>query len=213
MTSHPRDMGDDLIEAHASEQKLMPFLHLPVQSGSDGILEAMNRGHSREDYRRLIARIRAARPDIALSSDFIVGFPGENDSDFEDTLELVRETGFAQAYTFKYSPRPGTPAASARGQIPEDVKSLRLERLQTLLLSQAAQFAAVSVGKTLDVLLEKPGRHTGQIIGRSQYLQSVHVMAPEMKIGDIVRVKVIAAMTNSLKAEIVPEFSPRAAVQ
>lgn len=213
MTSHPRDMGDDLIEAHASEQKLMPFLHLPVQSGSDGILEAMNRGHSCEDYRRLIARIRAARPDIALSSDFIVGFPGENDSDFEDTLELVRETGFAQAYTFKYSPRPGTPAAAARGQIPEDVKSQRLERLQTLLLSQAAQFAAVSVGQTLDVLLEKPGRHTGQIIGRSQYLQSVHVMAPEMKIGDIVRVKVIAAMTNSLKAEIVPEFSPRAAVQ
>ncbi|MDZ4741079.1 MAG: tRNA (N6-isopentenyl adenosine(37)-C2)-methylthiotransferase MiaB [Alphaproteobacteria bacterium] len=213
MTSHPRDMGDDLIEAHASEEKLMPFLHLPVQSGSDAILEAMNRGHSCDDYRQLIARIRAARPDIALSSDFIVGFPGETDSDFEDTLELVRETGFAQAYTFKYSPRPGTPAAAARGQIPEDVKSQRLERLQALLLSQSAQFAAASVGQTLDVLLEKPGRHTGQIIGRSQYLQSVHVTAPEMKIGEIVRVKVIAAMTNSLKAEVVPEFSPRAAAQ
>ncbi len=214
MTSHPRDMGDDLIEAHASEEKLMPFLHLPVQSGSDAILEAMNRGHSCEDYRQLIARVRVARPDIALSSDFIVGFPGETDSDFEFTLDLVREVGFAQAYTFKYSPRPGTPAASARKQIPEDVKSQRLEKLQAVLLSQAAQFAAASVGQTLDVLLEKPGRHTGQIIGRSQYLQSVHVTAPDSKIGEIVRVKVIAAMTNSLKAEVVSEVSAlRAAAQ
>ncbi len=214
MTSHPRDMGDDLIEAHASEEKLMPFLHLPVQSGSDAILEAMNRGHSCEDYRQLIARVRVARPDIALSSDFIVGFPGETDSDFEFTLDLVREVGFAQAYTFKYSPRPGTPAASARKQIPEDVKSQRLEKLQAVLLSQAAQFAAASVGQILDVLLEKPGRHTGQIIGRSQYLQSVHVTAPDSKIGEIVRVKVIAAMTNSLKAEVVSEVSAlRAAVQ
>ncbi len=214
MTSHPRDMGDDLIEAHASEEKLMPFLHLPVQSGSDAILEAMNRGHSCEDYRQLIARVRVARPDIALSSDFIVGFPGETDSDFEFTLDLVREVGFAQAYTFKYSPRPGTPAASARKQIPEDVKSQRLEKLQAVLLSQAAQFAAASVGQILDVLLEKPGRHTGQIIGRSQYLQSVHVTAPDSKIGEIVRVKVIAAMTNSLKAEVVSEVSAlRAAAQ
>jgi tRNA-2-methylthio-N6-dimethylallyladenosine synthase len=202
-TSHPRDMTDELIAAHAEEEKLMPYLHLPVQAGSDAVLEAMNRGHTADDYRRLVARIRAARSDIALSSDFIVGFPGESDADFEATLSLVREIGFAQSFSFRYSPRPGTPAAAARKQIPDAVKAERLRRLQALLNEQADAFAESCVGKTFDLLLEKPGKYDGQLIGRSPYLQSVHVVARGHKIGDIVPVHVSKAMTHSLTAELV----------
>lgn len=202
MTSHPRDMDEELIAVHAHEDKLMPFLHLPVQSGSDVVLDGMNRGHTRDDYLKLVERIRLARPDIALSSDFIVGFPGESDRDFEQTMTLIRDVGFAQAYSFKYSPRPGTPASAAFKQVPEDVKSQRLEALQALLLAQMAQFYSDCVGRTFDVLLEKNGRHDGQLIGRSPYLQSVHVDAPHSKIGDFVSVTATAAMPNSLKARL-----------
>ena len=204
-TSHPRDMNDELIAAHRDEQKLMPYLHLPVQSGSDAVLEAMNRGHTADDYRRLVERIRAARPDIALSSDFIVGFPGESEVDFEATLRLVREIEYAQSFSFKYSPRPGTPAASARKQIPEAMKTARLERLQLLLNEQAATFASACVGSAFYVLFEKPGRHDGQLIGRSPYLQSVHVLAVGHKIGDIARVQVTQRMAHSLSAQLVQE--------
>jgi tRNA-2-methylthio-N6-dimethylallyladenosine synthase len=202
MTSHPRDMGDDLIAAHGEIGKLMPFLHLPVQSGSDRILDAMNRQHTREDYFALVSRIRAARPDIALSSDFIVGFPGESDKDFEDTLALVRDVGFAQAFSFKYSPRPGTPAASAPAQIPEDVKDVRLQALQALLAEQRRGFDASCVGRTLSVLFEKPGRQAGQAIGRSPYLQPVHVDGAAHLIGQIHDVTVAAVFPNSLKATL-----------
>lgn len=208
MTSHPRDMDDELIGTHATEPKLMPYLHLPVQSGSDTILEAMNRGHSRDHYLQLIERVRRARPDIALSSDFIVGYPGETEDDFEQTLNLVRRVGFAQSYSFKYSPRPGTPASAERKQIPEDVKSHRLDALQKLLLSQMADFYQACVGLTFDVLLEKPGRYPGQLIGRSPYLQSVNLYAPNSKIGEIVRVKVLEARPNSLVAELLDKPMP-----
>jgi tRNA-2-methylthio-N6-dimethylallyladenosine synthase len=205
MTSHPRDMDDDLIAAHADEEKLMPFLHLPVQSGSDSVLEAMNRGHTGDDYRRLVARIREARPDIALSSDFIVGFPGESDADFETTFTLARDVGFAQSFSFMYSPRPGTPAASARRQIPDAVKAERLERLQVLLNAQTSDYAASLVGQTFDVLFERPGRYAGQLIGRSPHMQPVHVSAPDHAIGDLARVRVTQAKPRSVSAEIVPE--------
>lgn len=178
-TSHPRDMDDELIAAHAEEPKIMPYLHLPVQSGSDRILAAMNRQHTAADYLRIVERLRRARPDIALSSDFIVGFPGESDADFADTLRLVREAGFAQAYSFKYSPRPGTPAAVEEQQVPEAVKAERLAGLQQLLGAQAAAFNAGCVGRTLPVLLERAGRKPGQLVGRSPYMQSVHVPVPE----------------------------------
>jgi tRNA-2-methylthio-N6-dimethylallyladenosine synthase len=204
-TSHPRDMDDELIAAHADEAKLMPYLHLPVQAGSDAILEAMNRGHTADDYRRLVARIRAARPDIALSSDFIVGFPGESDADFEATMSLVREIEFAQSFSFKYSARPGTPAAAARKQIPDDVKAARLERLQALLNEQAHGFARRCVGQEFDVLFEKPGRYDGQLIGRSPHLLPVHVAARGHKIGDIARVRVVQTMPHSLSAELVSD--------
>ncbi|MCE9521034.1 MAG: tRNA (N6-isopentenyl adenosine(37)-C2)-methylthiotransferase MiaB [Alphaproteobacteria bacterium] len=203
MTSHPRDMDDDLIAAHADEEKLMPFLHLPVQSGSDAVLDAMNRGHTADDYRRLVARIQTARPDIALSSDFIVGYPGESDSDFEATLALVRDIGFAQSFSFKYSPRPGTPAASARKQVAEEVMAERLERLQAILNEQTSGFARSLLGKSFDVLFERPGRYAGQLIGRSPHLQPVHVFAPEHAIGDIVPVRVTEAMPRSVTAELV----------
>ena len=206
-TSHPRDMDDELIAAHAEETKLAPYLHLPVQSGSDAVLEAMNRGHTADDYRRLIARVRAARPDIALSSDFIVGFPGESDQDFEATMDLVREIQFAQSYSFKYSPRPGTPAAAARKQIPDDVKSARLLRLQALLNEQALALARRCVSQEFDVLFEKPGRHDGQLIGRSPYLQAVHVAAHGHKIGDVARVRVVKTMSHSLGAELVSDVA------
>ena len=203
MTSHPRDMDDELIAAHADEPKLMPFLHLPVQSGSDDVLEAMNRGHTADDYRKLVARIRKARPDIALSSDFMVGFPGESDADFEATLGLVREIGFAQSFSFKYSSRPGTPAAAARKHVPEDVKALRLERLQAALNEQAHAFLRSCVGCEFDVLFEKRGRYDGQLIGRSPYLQPVHVAARGYEIGQIARVRVVQAKPHSLSAELV----------
>jgi tRNA-2-methylthio-N6-dimethylallyladenosine synthase len=201
-TSHPRDMGDDLIKVHRDVAALMPYLHLPVQSGSDAILDAMNRQHTGDMYRRLVERIRAARPDLALSSDFIVGFPGESDKDFEATLQLIRDVGYAQAFSFKYSPRPGTPAAAARKQIPEDVKDARLQALQALLLSQQNAFNASCNGKTFSVLFEKPGRHEGQAIGRSPYLQSVYVEDAAHLIGQIRDVRIEAVGPNSLKGAL-----------
>ncbi|MBP6011353.1 MAG: tRNA (N6-isopentenyl adenosine(37)-C2)-methylthiotransferase MiaB [Alphaproteobacteria bacterium] len=204
-TSHPRDMSDDLIAAHGHEAKLMPFLHLPVQSGSDSVLEAMNRGHTADDYRRLVARVREARPDISLSSDFIVGFPGESDADFGATMALVREIGFAQSFSFKYSPRPGTPAAAARKQVAEDIKAERLQRLQTLLNEQEHSYLRACVGRELEVLFEKPGRYDGQLIGRSPYLQPVHVAARGREVGEFARVRVVQAMSHSLRAELVSD--------
>ncbi|MGP4692707.1 tRNA (N6-isopentenyl adenosine(37)-C2)-methylthiotransferase MiaB [Agrobacterium cavarae] len=201
-TSHPRDMDDRLIEAHRELRALMPYLHLPVQAGSDRILKAMNRRHTGEEYLRLIERIRTARPDIAMSGDFIVGFPGETDQDFEDTLEIVEAVKYAQAFSFKYSTRPGTPGADLTDQVPEDVKAERLERLQGLLLKQQNDFAQSLVGKTMDVLLEKPGRMPGQLIGRSPWLQSVNLDAKNMKIGDIIHVRITATGPNSLFAEV-----------
>jgi tRNA-2-methylthio-N6-dimethylallyladenosine synthase len=203
MTSHPRDMGDDLVEAHREIEELMPYLHLPVQSGSDDILEAMNRQHTADDYRRIADRIRAARQDIALSSDFIVGFPGESDKDFDATMTLIRDIGYAQAYSFKYSKRPGTPASAARKQIPEDVKTERLEALQSLLIAQQQAFNRSCEGRTLSVLFEKPGRNTAQAIGRSPYLQSVHVEDASDLIGQIRDVKILGVFPNSLKGTLV----------
>ncbi len=204
-TSHPRDMTDDLIETHASLTKLMPYLHLPVQSGSDRILKAMNRGHSAQDYVKVIERVRAARPDIALSSDFIVGFPGETDKDFEQTLALVREIGYAQSFSFKYSRRPGTPGADMPAQVPEAVKSERLAALQALLSEQQIAFNTSSIGQKMAVLLEKPGRHEGQIVGRSPYLQSVQVDTNEQDIGRIVDVRITEALNHSLRGKIAQE--------
>ena len=201
VTSHPRDMSDDLIAAHAQNEKLMPYLHLPIQSGNDSILKAMNRGHTTQHYLKLIERVRKAKPDIALSGDFIVGFPGETDAAFEDTLKVVRETGYAMAYSFKYSPRPGTPAAERDDQVPDDVKSERLLRLQALLIEQTASFNKGCVGRDLDVLLEKPGRQEGQLIGRSPYLQSVHLSARGLKIGDIVPISIKSVGPNSLSGQ------------
>ena len=189
-TSHPRDMDDELIAAHRDLPALMPYLHLPVQSGSDRILKAMNRRHTAADYLRLIDRIRAARPDIAMSGDFIVGFPGETEADFADTLELVRTVGYAQAFSFKYSPRPGTPGAEMDDQVPEPVKDERLQRLQALLLEQQRDFAASLAGREIDLLIEKPGRQPGQMVGRSPWLQPVIVDEKAGEIGDIVRVRI-----------------------
>jgi tRNA-2-methylthio-N6-dimethylallyladenosine synthase len=197
-TSHPRDMTDDLIAAHGENPKLMPYLHLPVQSGSDAILKAMNRGHTAESYIRLIERIRAARPDIAISGDFIVGFPGETDTDFESTLTLIREVRYASAFSFKYSPRPGTPAASHEKQISEAAKTARLWELQALIQGQQAAFNAALVGRTVPVLLEKPGRRAGQVIGRSPYLQSVHLEGGLGLIGRIVDTHITGVGSNSL---------------
>ncbi|HEY3639425.1 MAG TPA: tRNA (N6-isopentenyl adenosine(37)-C2)-methylthiotransferase MiaB, partial [Rhizomicrobium sp.] len=201
-TSHPRDMNDDLIAAHREIDTLMPYLHLPVQSGSNKILAAMNRQHTREHYFELAARIRAARPDIALSSDFIVGFPGETDTDFEATLDLVREVGYAQAFSFKYSARPGTPAASSPKQIPEPVKSERLAILQALLTEQQAAFNKSCAGKIVPVLFEKPGSKSGQLVGRSPWLQPVHVADPHLRVGDIRDVHIAQVLPNSLKGEL-----------
>jgi tRNA-2-methylthio-N6-dimethylallyladenosine synthase len=206
-TSHPRDMDDDLIAAHGDVEQLMPFLHLPVQSGSDRILRAMNRGHTRDDYYKLVARIRASRPDIAMSSDFIVGFPGETDADFAATLELVRSVTFAQAFSFKYSARPGTPASAATKQIPEDVKSERLQILQALLVEQNHAFLEACTGRVVPVLFEKPGRHSRQAVGRSPYLQPVHVDDAHDLMGQIHAVKIAAALPNSLRG-ILAEPSP-----
>jgi tRNA-2-methylthio-N6-dimethylallyladenosine synthase len=202
-TSHPRDVDDELIAAHRDVDALMPFLHLPVQSGSDRVLEAMNRRHGVDDYRRVVARLREARPDLAFSSDFIVGFPGESDADFAATLALVREIGYAQAFSFKYSPRPGTPAATMPGQIPDAVKSERLAILQRLLTEQQRAFNGACLGRTLTVLFEKPGRRAGQLVGRSPYLQAVHAAAPDRLLGAVVPVRLVAAMPNSLAGDVV----------
>ncbi len=202
-TSHPKDMTDDLIEAHAANTKLMPYLHLPVQSGSDKVLKAMNRGHTAENYISLIAKVRQARPDISLSGDFIVGFPGETEADFQATLDLVKAVGYASAYSFKYSERPGTPAADRKGQVPDDEKFDRLYRLQALLNQQLSDFNAACIGRTVSVLIEKQGRNAGQVIGRSPYLQSVHFDYPEGNIGKIVDCLVTSVKPNSLTARAV----------
>jgi tRNA-2-methylthio-N6-dimethylallyladenosine synthase len=190
MTSHPRDMDDDLIAAHAEVPQLMPFLHLPVQSGSDRVLEAMNRQHKARGYYEIVERLRAARPDLALSSDFIVGFPGESETDFAATLKLVEEIGFAQAFSFKYSIRPGTPGAAMEDQVPEAVKDERLQRLQALLNAQQVAFNRGMIGRVLPVLLEKPGRREGQLVGRSPYLQAVHAPADRREIGTVVDLRI-----------------------
>jgi tRNA-2-methylthio-N6-dimethylallyladenosine synthase len=201
-TSHPKDVDDALIAAHREVDALMPFLHLPVQSGSDRVLEAMNRRHTADDYRRIVERLRDARPDLALSSDFITGFPGESDEDFDATLSLVRAVGFAQAFSFKYSPRPGTPAATIKKQVPEEVKAARLAALQDLLQAQQRAFNGAMVGREVPVLFEKPGRHPGQLVGRSPYLQAVHAVAPDRLIGGIVPVRIAALGANSLAGEV-----------
>jgi tRNA-2-methylthio-N6-dimethylallyladenosine synthase len=200
-TSHPNDMDDALIEAHGTCDKLMPYLHLPVQSGSDRILKAMNRKHTAESYLRVIERIREARPDLLLSGDFIVGFPGETDQDFEDTLQLVRDVHYGQAYSFKYSTRPGTPAAE-KPQLPEDVMNERLQRLQALLRQQQQETQASMVGREVKVLFEKAGRETGQMIGKSEYLHAVYADAPADVIGQVRRVKILQDSPNSLKGEL-----------
>jgi tRNA-2-methylthio-N6-dimethylallyladenosine synthase len=202
-TSHPRDMSEDLIEAHAGIAKLMPFLHLPVQSGSDTVLEAMNRQHTAGDYRRLIERIRHKRPDMAFSSDFIVGFPGESDQDFEATLSLVRDVRYAQCFSFKYSPRPGTPAAAQKKQVAASVKDARLEILQQLLLAQQDEANDAAIGQTLEVLFEKPGRKAGQLVGRTPYLQPAYVEAPVSLIGSVRPVHIEALTANSLKGRLI----------
>jgi tRNA-2-methylthio-N6-dimethylallyladenosine synthase len=201
-TSHPRDMDETLISAHGEVEALMPYLHLPVQAGSDRVLKAMNRGHDAAHYLRLVEKIRAARPDIAISGDFIVGFPGESDADFERTLEVVAEARYASAFSFKYSRRPGTPAASMPGQVPEEVKSERLQRLQALLEEQRQTFNTAMAGRTVQVLFERPGRNAGQILGRSPYLQAVHAEAPERLIGQIVPVRIASAGSNSLAGAV-----------
>jgi tRNA-2-methylthio-N6-dimethylallyladenosine synthase len=200
-TSHPRDMDDDLIAAHGEVPKLMPYLHLPVQSGSDKVLTAMNRQHGATDYLRTVEKLRARRPDLALSSDFIVGFPGETEEDFTATLRLAENVGYAQAYSFKYSPRPGTPAATMPQQVPEPVKAERLDRLQQLLRRQQEVFNAATVGRTLPVLFEREGRHTGQLVGRSPYLQAVHAFAPGL-MGEIADVTIEAVHPNSLAGRV-----------
>ncbi len=197
-TSHPRDMRDDLIELHASEPKMMPYLHLPFQAGSDRILAAMNRKHTAADYLALVARIRAVNPALALSTDIIVGFPGESEAEFEATLDMVRMVQFAQAYSFKYSARPGTPAATMDGQLPEAVKTERLHRLQALLAEESTRFNAGCIGKIFPVLFEKPGRRAGQLIGRSPYLQSVYADVSASAIGLILPVQISGAGPNSL---------------
>lgn len=200
-TSHPNDMSAGLVAAHGDEPKLMPFLHLPVQSGNDRILRAMNRSHSADSYLRIIEQVRTARPDIALSGDFIVGFPGETDAEFEDTLRIVEQVRYAQCYSFKYSPRPGTPAADMDGQVPAAVMDERLARLQSAINAHQAAFNAATVGRTTDILLERKGRHPGQLIGKSPWLQSVVVTAPELSIGDMVEVDIVSAGPNSLAGE------------
>ena len=207
-TSHPRDMADDLIAAHRDVPALMPFLHLPVQSGSDRVLAAMNRKHTRDDYLRLVDRLRDARPDLAMASDFIVGHPGETDADAEATLDLIRRVGFAQAYSFAYSPRPGTPAAGAPGQVPAAVKDARLQALQALLRDQAAAFNKAAEGKTLPVLFTGPGRRPGQLSGRSPFLQPVHVDASLALIGQVVPVTIMHGSPTSLSGTLIQELIP-----
>jgi tRNA-2-methylthio-N6-dimethylallyladenosine synthase len=201
-TSHPNDMDEALIAAHGAEPKLMPYLHLPVQAGSDRVLNAMNRKHRAADYLGLVERIRAARADIALSGDFIVGFPGESEADFGETLALVEAVGYAQAFSFAYSARPGTPAAERPG-VPEEVKAERLRRLQAVLNRQQAGFLAALVGRVLPVLVEKPGREPGQMAGRSPYLNAVHLEAPAEAVGRIVEARIVGAGPHALAGELV----------
>jgi tRNA-2-methylthio-N6-dimethylallyladenosine synthase len=206
-TSHPRDVDDELIAVHGEVAKLMPHLHLPVQSGSDRVLAAMNRQHTVEDYRRTVERLRLVRPDIAMSSDFIVGFPGELEADFEATLQLVEEIGYAQAFSFMYSPRPGTPAAAMSNQISEAGKAERLARLQSLLRDQQDRFNGAWIGRTLPVLLERHGRHAGQVMGRSPYLQPVHVDAAADMLGRIVDVQLLTVRPNSIAGRLVDGYA------
>ena len=202
MTSHPNDMTEGLIRAHAEVEKLMPFLHLPVQSGSDRVLKAMNRKHSAHSYLAILDRVRAVRPDIALSGDFIVGFPGETEAEFEDTLSLIRNANYAQAYSFKYSPRPGTPAATMDDQIPPEVMDDRLQRLQALINEQQLAFNEARLGTRTQILLERNGKLAGQKIGKSPWLQSVHVMT-NAQIGDMVTVDLVSAGPNSLAGALI----------
>ena len=200
-TSHPNDMDDDLIAAHGEVAKLMPYLHLPVQSGSDRILKRMNRSHDRDSYLRLIERIRAARPDILMSGDFIVGFPEETDEDFRDTMRLIEEVGYGQAFTFKYSTRPGTPAAE-RAQVPEEVKDARLQELQALITRQQRAAQDAMVGREVGVLIERPGRLPGQMVGKSDHLHAVHLQC-DLAPGSLARVRIVASGPNSLSGELV----------
>jgi len=202
-TSHPNDMSDDLIAAHAEVEALMPYLHLPVQAGSDRILRLMNRKHGRQKYIDLIGRIREARPDLALAGDMIVGFPGETDREFEDTLDLVRQVNYAACFSFMYSPRPGTPASTMPRQVPAEVMKARLKRLQDLLFEQQVAFNAEQAGRTLNVLFDRKGRHPGQAVGRSPYLQSVHVDGADHLLGRIVPVKIEQGNQNSLKGSLI----------
>lgn len=202
-TSHPRDMDDDLIASHGDTEAMMPFLHLPVQSGSNNILKAMNRGHTREHYLDIMRKVRQARPDIALASDFIVGFPGESDKDFEDTMDLVKEVNYAIAYSFKYSKRPGTPASEMFGQVEPAVADERLQRLQALLKQQQREFNASKIGETLPVLVTEPGRESGQMKGRSPYMQGVFFDGDPALAGQIVDMKIIGATLNALQGELV----------
>jgi len=205
-TSHPADMNDALITAHAEVDKLMPYLHLPVQSGSNRILKAMNRSHTAETYLAILSKMRAARPDIALSGDFIVGFPGETEEDFTATLNLVDEVGYASAYSFKYSPRPGTPAATMEDQITPEIMDERLQRLQARIIANQVAFNAASIGKETDILIDRKGRFPGQMIGKSPYLQSVHVHT-DAAIGDMVRVALTAAGPNSLSGSLLRQVA------
>ncbi len=202
-TSHPNDMADDLIEAHANCAKLMPYLHLPVQSGSNKILKRMNRSHTAESYLKLIEKIRAARPDILLSGDFIVGFPEETEENFEDTMSLIKEVKYGQAFSFKYSTRPGTPAAE-REQIPEDLKTERLHRLQALIAAQQRDIQDQMVGRKVSVLFEKNGRFDGQMVGKSEYLHAVHVTSDKLEIGSLKQVRITKSKVNSLTGELIP---------
>jgi tRNA-2-methylthio-N6-dimethylallyladenosine synthase len=211
-TSHPRDMDDDLIAAHGDVPALMPFLHLPVQSGSDRVLEAMNRKHTADDFRRIVDRLRQVRPDIALSSDFIVGFPGEGDDEFVETLRLIREVTFAQAYSFKYSSRPGTPAASVEDQIPDQVKSDRLQALQQILNAQQVAFNRSKIGTVQSVLFDRKSHKPGQLIGRGPWMQSIHAEAPERLLGHMVDVRVEGGHANSLSGHVVLQDSTQSKI-
>lgn len=208
-TSHPKDMEDELIEAHGSVEKLMPYLHLPIQAGSDRILKAMNRHHTAAHYMDIINRLRDLRPDIAFSGDFIVGFPGESDADFEATLAVVEAVGYASAYSFKYSPRPGTPAAGSAEQVEEAVKDERLQRLQFVLNRQQRAFNEHQVGNTMKVLLDREGKYDGQLMGRSPYMQSVHVQDALGLEGEMVEVRITQARGNSLTGELLEAQTSR----
>ncbi len=201
-TSHPNDMSDNLLAAHGEINKLMPYLHLPLQAGSDRILRAMNRKHTFEDFRNIVKKLRSVRPDIALSSDFIVGFPGESELDFQKTMQAVEEIGFASSFSFKYSPRPGTPGAAMAGQVDESVKSDRLARLQNLLYSQQTKFNQSMIGRVLDILVESKGRDNNELFGRAPYLQGTHFSGTEEMIGKIVKVEITEAGQNSLRGVV-----------